>query len=88
LEEFLAGTDPTIPASVLRVQIQAQVFVSKNVTLNWPAVLGKKYQIQFKDNLTDPVWSETAGATVVGTQGSFTVPASPATRFFRAVCVP
>jgi Tol biopolymer transport system component len=88
LEEFLAGTDPTIPASVLRVQIQAQVFASKNVTLNWPAVLGKKYQIQFKDNLTDPVWSETAGATVVGTQGSFTVPASPATRFFRAVCVP
>jgi TolB protein len=88
LEEFLAGTDPTISASVLRVQIQAQISASKNVTLNWPAVLGKNYQIQFKDNLTDPVWSETAGATVVGTQGSFTIPASPATRFFRAVCVP
>ena len=48
LEEFLAGTDGTLSASALRVQIQAQVSASKSVTLNWPAVLGKNYRFSSK----------------------------------------
>jgi hypothetical protein len=83
LPEFLAGTDPTDPASVLRLQIQAQISSPDNVTLSWPAVPGKDYQVQFKDDLNDAVWSETPGATVVGLKGSFSVPASPSTRFYR-----
>ena len=83
LQEFLAGTDPANPASVLRLQIGAQISLANIVTLNWPAVPGKNYQVQFKDNLNDAVWTDIPGATVVGSQGSFTVPAGQSSQFYR-----
>ena len=83
LQEFLAGTDPTNPASSLRLQIGVQVSPPNNVTLNWPAVPGKNYRIQFKDKLNDAVWLEAPGAAVVGTKGSFTIPADQSSRFYR-----
>jgi hypothetical protein len=83
LEEFLAGTDPTDPASILRVQIGVQVSSPNNVMLNWPAVPGKNYRIQYKDNLNDAVWSDAPGATVVGIQGTFTIPPDQPSRFYR-----
>jgi len=83
LQEFLAGTDPTDPASVLRLQIGVQISSPNNVMLNWPAVPGKNYRVQFKDNLNDAVWSEAPGATVVGLQGSFSIPAGQSSRFYR-----
>ena len=82
LQEFLAGTDPINPASILRVQIQAQVSSPNNVMLNWPAVPGKNYRVQFKDNLNDAVWSEAPGV-IIGSQGSFAVPAGQSSRFYR-----
>lgn len=84
LAEYLAGTDPTNPMSNLQLQIIVQVSATKTVNLNWPAVPGKTYQIQFKDNLTDPVWQDTAGASVLGMQGTFTAPADHPGRFYRA----
>jgi Tol biopolymer transport system component len=81
LDEFLAGTDPANPGSILVLQIQAQIS-SNNVVLNWPAAPGKSYQVQFKNNLNDSTWMETPG-TVIGTQGSFTVPVDQASRFYR-----
>jgi Tol biopolymer transport system component len=83
LQEFLAGTDPTNPASVLRLQIGVQVSTPNNVMLNWPTVPGKNYRVQFKDNLNDAVWSEVPGAAVVGLQGSFSIPAGRSSRFYR-----
>lgn len=53
LAEFLAGTDPTDPGSVLRV-----VELGEGVTLTWQAVPGARYQVQYKDRLTDGAWSE------------------------------
>jgi Tol biopolymer transport system component len=85
LEEFLAGTDPTNPASSLLVQIQVQVAAPNNVILNWPAVPGKNYQVQFKNNLNDSVWTEIPGAFVFGTEGSFTVPIDQSRRFYRVM---
>jgi Tol biopolymer transport system component len=83
LQEFLAGTDPTDPASVLHLQIGVQISSSNTVTLNWPAVPGKDYQVQFKDDLNDPAWLEIPGATVIGLKGSVSIPAGPSTRFYR-----
>jgi hypothetical protein len=83
LAEFLAGTDPTNPESALRAQISVQVSASKSVTLNWPTVPGKNYRTQFKNNLSDASWLDTSGATVVGQQGTFTVPVDQPGRFYR-----
>jgi hypothetical protein len=83
LQEFLAGTVPTDPASVLHLQIAVQVAAPDNVMLNWPAAPGKNYRIQFKDDLNDSNWSEIPGAAVVGLKGAASIPASASTRFYR-----
>jgi hypothetical protein len=83
LQKYLAGLDPTNPASVLSLQIQAQIPWPNNVTLSWPAVPGKNYQVQFKNDLNDAVWSEIPGATIVGLKGTVSIPAGPSTRFYR-----
>jgi Tol biopolymer transport system component len=83
LQEFLAGTDPTSPASLLSLEIQVQISSLNNVMLSWPAVPGKVYRVQSKDDLNNAVWSEIPGATVVGLKGSCPIPAGPSTRFYR-----
>jgi Tol biopolymer transport system component len=83
LQKYLAGLDPTNPASVFSLQIQAQISSPNNTTLNWPAVPGKNYRVQFKDDLNDPVWSELPGASVVGLKGSYSLPPGPSNRFYR-----
>jgi hypothetical protein len=50
-----------------------------NVVLNW-AYGAAPYQLQFKNNLTDPVWNNLGAPT---TNNAATVPASPGTGFFR-----
>ena len=83
LQKYLAGLDPTNPASVFSLQIEAPISSPNNTTLNWPAVPGKNYRVQFKDDLNDPVWSEVPGASVVGLKGSYSLPPGPSTRFYR-----
>ena len=49
--EFIAGTDPTNPASNLRI---LKSFVSNGVmTVQWSAIPGRIYQVQSSTNLTD-----------------------------------
>jgi Tol biopolymer transport system component len=57
----------------------------QNPTLTWPVVAGKTYQVQFKDNLTDPVWLPLNGSvTIVGDHGYATDFAPNAgQRFYR-----
>jgi Tol biopolymer transport system component len=89
LQEYLAGTDPANPGSVLAVQITPLVVAGSTATLKWPAVPGRNYQVQYTDSLTGPDWlNYPGGVTVLGGQASITVPAVQATRFYRAVCVP
>jgi hypothetical protein len=56
-----------------------------NIFLNWPAVAGQSYQLEFKNNLTDPVWTP-VGGSVTGTGGTLIITnnfgGSPQ-RFFR-----
>jgi Tol biopolymer transport system component len=83
LQKYLAGLDPTNPASVLSLQIAVQIALPNNAILSWPAVPGKNYQVQFKNDLNDAVWSEIPGATIVGLKGTVSIPAGPSTRFYR-----
>ena len=85
LEEFLAGTDPLDDASALRLQISVVVSPERSVVLNWLAVPGKSYRVQFKNSLNEPAWADAPGAMAIGTQGSFTVQADEAARFYRVV---
>jgi len=52
LQEFLTGTDPTNPASVLRVQPTQS---GQGMFLSWPTVPGLMYQVQMTTNLV--TWS-------------------------------
>lgn len=50
LDEFLAGTDPTDPASVLRVRL---VHTRQGMLLKWPSKQGLIYQVQTATNFGD-----------------------------------
>ena len=56
-----------------------------NLFLNWPAVAGQTYQLEYKDDLAAPAWTP-LGDPVTGTGGPLTLTnnfgASPQ-RFFR-----
>ncbi len=91
LEEYLAGTDPTDPDSVLALRIAANA-TGTNMVLNWMAVSGKNYQILSTTNLSNPVWSafpgsiEVGGAEAIGGQRYFNVPATDSQCYFRVLC--
>ena len=86
VDEYLAGTDPTSAASVLRAQIAASVAPTGAVTLSWLAVPGKDYQVQVKDNLTDPSWVDVLQpVSMTGTQGSVALAADALQKFYRVV---
>jgi hypothetical protein len=64
-----------------------QYSANQPLILSWPSTLGAGYQVQFKDNLTDPEWQPLdVPATVVGNQGQ-TIDLSPNAiqRFYRIV---
>jgi hypothetical protein len=56
-------------------------------TLLWQVTPGNFYQVQFKNELSDPAWQPlTSGLIIVGAQGYFNDPAPPAGhRFYRIV---
>jgi Tol biopolymer transport system component len=55
--------------------------------ITWPAVPGKTYRVQFKNDLSDPAWEDLDdGVTVLGNSGYFSDPATAVTRrFYRIV---
>jgi hypothetical protein len=54
-------------------------------TLTWPAIAGKTYQVQYKDDLRDPLWQPMTGTvTIVGDHGFATdLAPNPNQRFYR-----
>jgi Tol biopolymer transport system component len=91
LQEFLAGTIPTDPASVLALRIAADA-TGTNMLLNWTAASGKNYQILSTTNLSDAVWPVFPGSVEAGSAGAiggpryFNVPATDSQRYFRIQC--
>jgi hypothetical protein len=55
----------------LPVPLNAQAS-GTNLFLNWPGVAGQTYQLEYKNNLTDPVWTP-VGSPVTGTGGTLTL---------------
>jgi hypothetical protein len=56
-----------------------------NLLLNWPGAAGQTYQLEYKNNLSDPAWTP-VGNPVTGTGGALTLTNSSgdsAQRFFH-----
>ena len=91
LQEYLAGTDPTVPTSVLALNI-APVVPGTSAVLTWTAAPGKTYQLLSTTNLSNAVWSVVPGSAGAGAAGaigglrSFTIPATNAPSYFRILC--
>ncbi len=53
--------------------------------LTWPAVPGKSYQVQYKNNLSDPVWQNLNGSVSIAGTNGYASDFAPATsqRFYR-----
>jgi Tol biopolymer transport system component len=58
-QEFIAGTDPTNQGSVLRVMTLTPLS-GVGTTLLWPGIRGKTYQVQYRDDVTAPDWTDLA----------------------------
>src|ERR1039458_7653365 len=56
-QEYIAGTDPTNPKSVLRASTdQAAAQHSQDCVVHWPSVAGKRYLIERATSLYGPNW--------------------------------
>ncbi len=70
---------PAVP-----IPLDAQVS-GTSLLLNWQSTVGLTYQLEYKDNLTDPAWTP-LGGTVPGTGGALTLTnnlGDSPQRFFR-----
>ena len=84
LQDYIAGTDPTNANSVFRLSAAAPA--NSTISLTWPAVAGRSYQIQYKINLDDPVWLTAPGnISVIGSQGYYLAPATQSHSFYRVL---
>jgi len=59
LHEYIAGTNPTNAASVLKV-VQVSPGATSNFIIQWPSVSGKVYDIRWLANLLTPPWGTVA----------------------------
>ena len=86
--EYIAGTNPTDAASVLKM-----VSVSRTNTTNtvrWQSVTGKKYQAFYRTNIASGSWSNLGSVvTAAGTTSLQTDPTATNTyRFYRVQVLP
>jgi hypothetical protein len=80
-DEFLAGTDPTNAASVLRARLQS---TAQGFFLEWPTQVGLVYQVQSAPALNAP-WSDVGGLRfATGTTDSIYLGVG-SSRFYRIV---
>jgi hypothetical protein len=87
-DEFLAGTSPSNNSSVFRTMTITPV-AGGPATILWPSVTGCRYQVQYKNAITDPTWT-TFNAIIPGNGGTASyVDNGPITstqqRFYRVV---
>lgn len=86
LQEYLAGTDPANPNSLLALSV-AKDATGTNLFLGWNTVSGKNYQILSATNLNNPVWQVfPVSIGVNGNQRYFNVQATDSQRYFRILC--
>ena len=83
-EEHEAGMDPTDAHSVFRLEYS--VIVAGEFALNWQAVDGKSYAVDYKADLTDLLWTKIAtgvAGVVPTTQFPIVLDLEQTSGFFR-----
>jgi hypothetical protein len=80
-EEFLAGTDPTDAASVLRASIRA---IEAGIQIGWEATPGAMYRLQASPDLES--WSDVGGPRfAAGVSVAVMVPHAEAASYYRVI---
>jgi hypothetical protein len=83
LQEFLAGTDPTDPNSVLRVQL---VSTTQGTQLGWDSQPGLMYQVQLSQNVGPATWVNVGTPRfAAGTKDSIPVTGTGNTAYYRVI---
>jgi hypothetical protein len=85
LAEFIAGTDPTDPSSVFRIQVLTNSLSPQMLTLAWPAAPWRRYAVQFKNTLSDFSWQPLVGPVAVAGNRAYASDLAPSSgqRFYR-----
>jgi uncharacterized protein (DUF1800 family) len=80
--EAAAGTNPLVSNDILRVSSMSRM--GNQVTLKWPSIAGKKYQVECSSSLDEAAWS-LVGNAQMGDDGeqSFTLTVTTSHQFFR-----
>jgi YD repeat-containing protein len=89
LDEYRAGTDPTDPQSLLKATLIKEG--GAHYSVEWPTVPGRRYLLQYKDDLNSPVWTNLFDPYIATSQASsFYDESSNATttRYYRLLIVP
>jgi hypothetical protein len=88
-QEYIAGTDPTDPKSVLRVSTdQAVAQTSQDCVVHWPSVAGKQYLIERSASLFGSNWIPVSTNTGTGTDMEFHDTSGGNIRFYRVQVIP
>jgi hypothetical protein len=88
--EYLAGTDPANPLSVLRLRPQG-VWSEGRMTIFWNAVPGRTYRVQFAERLGGTPWQDLAGDVSTNDDLAFKVDAASERiqeRYYRVIVIP
>jgi hypothetical protein len=81
LAEFLAGTDPTDPASVLRVQLSPR---EQGMYIQWQTTPGYYYQVQYTSDLSH--WTDVGTARFApSTMDSVAMESAGRTQYYRVI---
>ena len=87
LEEYLAGTDPHDPGSVLRIESVSES--GSDVLIRFTAVAGKSYTLQYRDQLNLGPWIPLVNVPPVTVTQAITLtdvkPAGVRQRFYRII---
>jgi hypothetical protein len=83
-QEYVAGTDPTDPKSVLRVSsIPGLTLPATDCAIHWPSVAGKQYVIERTVDLFAPNWIPVSTNIGSGTDMEFHDTTGGNVRFYR-----
>jgi Tol biopolymer transport system component len=84
------GGGSTNPASIFYAQLLSAGSSTPNPTVSWQLASGKTYQVQYKNDLGDPLWQNVTGNIIfIGDTGYVTDPSPPTDkRFYRIVLSP
>jgi hypothetical protein len=69
----------------------APLFSANGISLNWNAIAGLTYRVQFKNNLTDADWSDLPGDIIASNNVALKLDSAAitnTTRFYRIIALP